>query len=308
MKKSVLFIILLGLVFFSCNRKENKGNNKLVLNAPTFKEGSAKDQDGNSFKTVTYKTKKGDATWMAENLSVTKYKNGEAIFVAQNINEWIKACNSKIPACCYWHFDAKNKSRGLYYNFYAVSDKRGLAPEGWHVTSNNDWIELWDDVVPKSDGYDDGSFGPVGFDNSNSTYCSDNNWATFIDYKDRNWDSGELWEKDQFNKAKLGLNINGFVEPEEALHQFSIKTKGMEKYIKSLFRGDNDGTVQVEGNSGEFENGGQTSAGGYYWTSDAMKDSRWKGDSRAIVIEQAKLISMCLNKHKALNVRCVKNK
>lgn len=31
---------------------------------------------------------------------------------------------------------------GLYYNWFAVTDERGICPEGWRVPSDDDWIEL----------------------------------------------------------------------------------------------------------------------------------------------------------------------
>ena len=30
------------------------------------------------------------------------------------------------------------------YNFFAVADPRGLAPEGWHVPTNEEWSVLFD--------------------------------------------------------------------------------------------------------------------------------------------------------------------
>jgi len=34
------------------------------------------------------------------------------------------------------------KTYGVLYNFYAVSDSRGLSPKGWHVPTAKEWREL----------------------------------------------------------------------------------------------------------------------------------------------------------------------
>lgn len=46
-------------------------------------------------------------------------------------------------AWCYYDDDPANGERyGRLYNWYAVNDPRGLAPEGWHVPSEEEWQEL----------------------------------------------------------------------------------------------------------------------------------------------------------------------
>jgi uncharacterized protein (TIGR02145 family) len=53
--------------------------------------------------------------------------------------EWMKAGENKQPAWCYYDNDPKNgKKYGKLYNWYAVSDPRGLAPEGWHIPSRQE--------------------------------------------------------------------------------------------------------------------------------------------------------------------------
>jgi uncharacterized protein (TIGR02145 family) len=44
------------------------------------------------------------------------------------------------PAWCYYDNDpAKGEKYGKLYNWYAVLDPRGLAPEGWHVPNEAEW-------------------------------------------------------------------------------------------------------------------------------------------------------------------------
>ena len=39
---------------------------------------------------------------------------------------------------------ANNATYGKLYNWYAVNDSRGLAPQGWHVPSEAEWTKLVD--------------------------------------------------------------------------------------------------------------------------------------------------------------------
>lgn len=95
------------------------------------------DIDGNVYQTV----KIGDQCWMKENLKVTHYRNGDAI---PNVtgDDW-----SGLFTGAYCDYDNNEGNVAVYgrlYNWYAVDDSRGLAPEGWHVPSENEWQTLAD--------------------------------------------------------------------------------------------------------------------------------------------------------------------
>jgi uncharacterized protein (TIGR02145 family) len=88
------------------------------------------------FKTV----KIGDQVWMVENLNVDHYRNGDPIPEVKHPVEWV---NLTTGAWCYYNNDPANgKIYGRLYNWYAVNDSRGLAPEGWHVPTDEEWKEL----------------------------------------------------------------------------------------------------------------------------------------------------------------------
>ncbi len=95
-----------------------------------------RDIDGNIYKTI----KIGNQVWMAENLRVTCYRNGDSIPNITNNKQWSK---DTLGAYCNPNNYVKNAADyGRLYNYYAVSDPRGLAPEGWHVATMNDWRHL----------------------------------------------------------------------------------------------------------------------------------------------------------------------
>jgi len=78
--------------------------------------------------------------WMAENLNVSHYKNGDEIPQVQDPAEWNKLTTG---AWCYYENKSENGSTyGKLYNWYAVNDPRGLAPEGWHIPTEIEWLNL----------------------------------------------------------------------------------------------------------------------------------------------------------------------
>ena len=87
----------------------------------------------------------GNQVWMAENLNTGTFRNSEAIPQAVTTAEWIKAGKEGKPAWCYYENHPENGEKyGRLYNWFAVTDPRGLAPEGWHIASDTEWRETTD--------------------------------------------------------------------------------------------------------------------------------------------------------------------
>jgi uncharacterized protein (TIGR02145 family) len=106
------------------------------------------DIDGNEYETVII----GNQNWMAENLKVTHYRNGDVIPTGYSNSEWT---NLSTGAYCIYDDAVDNPSYsdcpgpcadvyGNLYNRYAVDDSRNIAPEGWHVPNKDEWQELVD--------------------------------------------------------------------------------------------------------------------------------------------------------------------
>lgn len=82
----------------------------------------------------------GTQVWMTSNLNVDTFRNGDPIPHAETAEEWKEANRNRRPAWSYLDNDPANGARyGKLYNWYAVSDPRGLAPEGWRIPSDDDW-------------------------------------------------------------------------------------------------------------------------------------------------------------------------
>ena len=94
--------------------------------------GTITDIDGNTYNTITI----GNQTWMMEDLRTTHYRNGEAIINVPDSLTWINATYG-----AYSNYGNSSKA-GMFYNWFAASDSRNIAPVGWHVPTNSDLTTL----------------------------------------------------------------------------------------------------------------------------------------------------------------------
>ena len=93
----------------------------------------------------------GKQTWAVANLTVTTFQNGDSIPEAKTNKEWVEAGESGKPAWCYYNNDPKSGLKyGKLYNWFAVNDPRGLAPAGWKLASDADWVQLVNSVGGQS--------------------------------------------------------------------------------------------------------------------------------------------------------------
>lgn len=105
--------------------------------------------DGFTYHTVTIP---GAGTWTVENAQMTHFRNGALIRNAKTAAEWVdsteKKINNKIAdtgAWCYYNNTNSVDTQKIYgklYNWYAVKDARGLAPQGYRVATRADFINL----------------------------------------------------------------------------------------------------------------------------------------------------------------------
>lgn len=168
----------------------------------------------------------GAQVWMTKNLEVTTFRNGDPIPQAASDEAWELAGKNKQPAWCY-----NGEHYGKLYNWYAVNDPRGLAPEGWHIPTDQEWEALvkalgenpgkkmkstwgWHDKgngtnssgfsgLPGVVRYSDGSFGTFGFSGNwwSSTESRPNDaWERNLGYND-----GSVWRSNKFKE--FGLSV-----------------------------------------------------------------------------------------------------
>jgi uncharacterized protein (TIGR02145 family) len=117
------------LVFSGCSKDWNPAGQP-------FETGTVTDADGNTYRTV----KIGDQWWMAENLKVTHYRNGDAIPDVTDGADWSILTTG---AYCNYNDDIDNVAAcGRLYNWYAAVDNRNIAFPGWHMPSDVEWQTL----------------------------------------------------------------------------------------------------------------------------------------------------------------------
>ncbi len=162
------------------NQKINKIKNELD---PFYKELTRLLEDVNEI-TINKQV------WMAKNLNVDKFRNGDPIPEAKTDEEWHKAGDNGQPAWCYYNNDPANGGKyGKLYNWYAVNDSRGLAPVGYHIPSIYEWTIPTDyselSVLPGGGRGGSGEFGAIGdygFWWSSTEYDTDHAWYRGVNY------------------------------------------------------------------------------------------------------------------------------
>ena len=106
------------------------------VESSTHETGTVTDIDGNVYQTV----KIGDQWWMAENLKVTHYRNGDVIPNVMAISTGTDVSTGSY--CAYDNNKSNVNTYGYLYNWYAVDDNRNICPVGWHVPTDEEWKEL----------------------------------------------------------------------------------------------------------------------------------------------------------------------
>jgi uncharacterized protein (TIGR02145 family) len=139
------------------------------------------DIDGNVYPVV----KIGDQYWMAKNLSVTRYRNGDDILTLAT-HAWYELGRDGLGGVTEnfnWYdfsfeeFPEKNEIiplMGRLYNGYAIKDERGLCPAGWHIPSMTEWNQMEQYLVE--------NYAHVTYDNISFKLRSTRYWYDVWDF------------------------------------------------------------------------------------------------------------------------------
>jgi uncharacterized protein (TIGR02145 family) len=125
--KTVAYLFLIVYFFAGSCKKESDSNPAL---------DTVTDSDGNVYHAV----KIGTQTWMVENLKTTKYNDSTSIPLVVGNLGWTAV---DFSGYCWYNNDssANSDTYGALYNWLAVKSGK-LAPNGWHVASDEDWTLL----------------------------------------------------------------------------------------------------------------------------------------------------------------------
>lgn len=121
-------LLLCTILILSCSKSEN------ILLSPA----------ADTIPAITTCSK----TWMTKNLDVVTFRNGDTIAQLTGDAWGDMIVQEPRPAWCYFNDDPANDSvYGKLYSWAAVTDPRGLAPQGWHIATYTDWINLVDSCL-----------------------------------------------------------------------------------------------------------------------------------------------------------------
>lgn len=127
------------------------------------------DVDGNVYDTIAI----GTQVWLKENLKVTHYNDGSAIYFDNGTLQWDTLHTG---AYCYYNNDSISYAAayGPLYNSYTVVDSRGLCPSAWHVPSYAEYMIMFNYLG--GDSMVGGKLKDTGF----QWWAAPNNGATNI--------------------------------------------------------------------------------------------------------------------------------
>jgi uncharacterized protein (TIGR02145 family) len=132
-----MLIILLCITTISCEKEGPRidDNNHYVPYVKTLSDTVLIDIDSNRYKIISINDKK----WMAENLRVTRYRNGDTIPFLKSDYEWK---NADMGGYTYYNNDSVNLK--IYGNLYSYTTIQwgDVCPDGWHLPTKDEWHEL----------------------------------------------------------------------------------------------------------------------------------------------------------------------
>jgi uncharacterized protein (TIGR02145 family) len=136
----LIVFILIGSLTFSCTSDRDQSSDETKAAATESKVipgAPVTDVDGNTYRTVII----GNQEWMAENLKTTTYSSSEAIdYPGDNMAAWRQ--NTWGAYAWYDNDESNGASYGALYNWYAVTNPKGLCPAGWRLPDQDDWQYL----------------------------------------------------------------------------------------------------------------------------------------------------------------------
>jgi uncharacterized protein (TIGR02145 family) len=136
-KFSFVVPVLILLMFMVAGYLISKGNEGTQIEETQFAITE------NENESIASSVMIGDQEWQTKNLDVDRFRNGELIPHAITDEEWKAAGEKGEPAWCYYDNNTENgRLYGKQYNWYAVNDARGLAPQGSHIPTDNEWTTL----------------------------------------------------------------------------------------------------------------------------------------------------------------------
>lgn len=123
---------------YAINAAGTSYGNEVSFSTPCDCPSTVTDINGNVYNTVLI----GNQCWMAENLKVSKYNNGDNIETTSSAT--LDLTNVSSPKY-QWGYNGSISDASTYgrlYTWFTATDSRKIAPAGWHIPTDTEWDEL----------------------------------------------------------------------------------------------------------------------------------------------------------------------
>ena len=196
MKIKFLNLLLVGSIVSSVMLSGCEKDEVVTPDPPgsSQEKGEFKDsRDGTTYKWI----KIGEQVWMAENLS---YTGTDIKHITDDI-EWTGSTNDN-GWCYYENFTSNGNIHGVLYQWEAA---KTACPDGWHLPTRPEWIELMNYLEANSYSYD----GIKGNDGIAKSLATNSGWsASGVPGAVGNSDFTEYQNKSGFSALPSGLRGN----------------------------------------------------------------------------------------------------
>ena len=199
---------------------------------------SPTDVDGNTYPVI----KIGSQCWLQSNLKTTRYRNGDSVRYITDNTQWASTAGTStardsIGAWCYYQNDSTNNLlRGKLYNWYALTDARGLCPVGWSAPTSSDFDNVLSSVRA---GGGVSNFAAIGLKSANYGYVSNNSsgFSAVPGFRRRDYDGifegandpAHFWTKDaSCCNSVTNFNSNA-TQREFAIHRNDVQNVNKNK-------------------------------------------------------------------------------
>ena len=198
---------------------------KIALNNSNLSNDFAKKNIFNA-QSVTI----GNQTWTTTNLSINYFRNGDRIRQVTSKEDWELACINKEPVYAFYDYSkSDNLNYGAYYNYYAINDKRGLAPLGWHIPIYKETAELSNMVMSMP-----------GVSSFSARVLDKESWKIVEDQYEQNEKIKKAEDKKNYGRYRPSLSDKNFKEISSNINQSGLSIKLTGSIFKFNFKNTNN--------------------------------------------------------------------
>ncbi len=188
-----------------------------------------RDNSGHHCNTIVI----GDQSWVSCNLYTAHFRNGDPIPLVHSDEEWEALGEARQPACCHYrNEDALELRYGRLYNWYAVTDPRGLVPDHWRVPTLSDWKDLLEALggghlagrrLKDREGWSNNGNGNNGSGFSARPGGGRGAFGSFLDLGDY----GNWWSSTDSNTEEAAFLYLTFIDSSAMIRTDGFKSSGL---------------------------------------------------------------------------------